>query len=121
MILKKKTTSNDFLSSSAGTGGNVAWLPTNISGLLALDISSILLCTEKKKEDQNRWFRLIVFNATSNDISVITWQSVLLVEEIGVPGVNHRPVASHWQTLSHNIKIDTLFIVCKIFYDSLSQ
>ena len=23
------------------------------------------------------------------------------VEEIGVPGENHRPVASHWQTLSH--------------------
>ena len=104
MILKKKATSNDFLSSFAGTGGNVAWLPTNISGLLALDISSILFCTEKK-EDQNRWFRLIVFNATSNDISVISWQSVLLVEETRVPGVNHQPVASHWQTLLHNIRI----------------
>jgi hypothetical protein len=27
----------------------------------------------------------------------------LLVEDIGVHGVNHRPVASHWQTLSHNV------------------
>ena len=25
----------------------------------------------------------------------ISWQSVLLVEETGVPGENHRPVASH--------------------------
>jgi hypothetical protein len=25
------------------------------------------------------------------------------MEETGVPGENHRPVASHWQTLSHNV------------------
>jgi hypothetical protein len=39
------------------------------------------------------------------DISVISWRSVLLVEETGVPGENHRPVAnlSHWETLSHNV------------------
>ena len=24
------------------------------------------------------------------------------MEETGGPGENHRPVASHWQTLSHN-------------------
>jgi hypothetical protein len=29
--------------------------------------------------------------------------AVLLVVETGVPGENHRPVASHWQTLSHNV------------------
>jgi hypothetical protein len=39
--------------------------------------------------------RLIVFNATFNNISVISWQSVLLVEETGVPRENHRPAASH--------------------------
>ena len=33
--------------------------------------------------------------------SFITCQSVLLVDETGVPGENHRPVASHCQTLSH--------------------
>jgi hypothetical protein len=33
----------------------------------------------------------MVFNATFNDISVISWQSVLLEEETGVPGENHRP------------------------------
>jgi hypothetical protein len=34
----------------------------------------------------------MVFNATFNNISVISWQSVLLVEETGVPGENPRPV-----------------------------
>jgi len=42
---------------------------------------------------------VMVFNATFKNISVISWQSVLLVEETGWPGENHRPVASHWQTL----------------------
>ena len=37
----------------------------------------------------------MVFNATFNNISAISWWSVLLVEETGVPGENHRPVASH--------------------------
>ena len=31
---------------------------------------------------------LLVFNATFNNISVISWRSVLLVEEAGVPGEN---------------------------------
>jgi hypothetical protein len=39
------------------------------------------------------WF--MVFNATFNNISVILWLSVLLMEETGVPGDNNRPVASH--------------------------
>jgi hypothetical protein len=39
--------------------------------------------------------RVIVFNAIFNNISVILWLSVLLVEETGVPRENHRPVASH--------------------------
>ena len=38
----------------------------------------------------------MVFNATFNNISVTSWQSVLLVEETEVPGENHRPIASHW-------------------------
>jgi hypothetical protein len=46
---------------------------------------------------------LMVFNATFNNISVIWWRSVLLVEETAVPGENHRPVASHWHILSHNV------------------
>jgi hypothetical protein len=53
----------------------------------------------------------MVFNPTFINISVISWSLVLLVEETRVPGENHRPVASHWQTLSHK---------CCIEYTSLS-
>jgi len=31
----------------------------------------------------------MVFNATFNNISVISWQSDLLMEKTGVPGENH--------------------------------
>jgi hypothetical protein len=48
----------------------------------------------------------MVLNATFNNILAISW-SVLLVEETGVPGENHRPVASHWRTLSHNVVSST--------------
>ena len=34
---------------------------------------------------------VMVFNATFNNISAISWWSVLLVEETGVPRENHRP------------------------------
>ena len=37
---------------------------------------------------KNGLFWFMVFNATFNNISVISWQSVLLVEETGVPGEN---------------------------------
>jgi hypothetical protein len=45
-------------------------------------------------------FRVTVFNATFNNISVISWWSVLLVEETGVLGENHRSVANHRQTIT---------------------
>jgi len=32
----------------------------------------------------------MVFNSTFNNISIISWRPVLFVEEIGVPGENHR-------------------------------
>jgi hypothetical protein len=53
------------------------------------------------------WVRIMVFNATFDNISLISWQSVLLVGKTGVPGENHRPIASHWQTLSHNVVSST--------------
>ena len=52
-----------------------------------------------------RWLALVwfmVFNATFNNISVISWRSVWLVEETGE---NHWPVAS--QTVSHNVVSST--------------
>ena len=52
---------------------------------------------------------VIVFNVTFNNISVISWWSVLLVEETGE---NHRSVASHWQTLSHNVVSWDIHIWC---------
>jgi hypothetical protein len=39
--------------------------------------------------------RVMVFNAIFKNISVISWWSVLLVEETKVPGENHRSVTSH--------------------------
>jgi hypothetical protein len=51
--------------------------------------------------------RVMVFNTIFNKISVISWRSVYLVEETGVPGENHWPAASHWQALSHNLVSST--------------
>ena len=55
------------------------------------------------------WIRVVdmVFNATLNNISVISWRSVLLVEETGVPEDNHQLAASYWQTLLHNVVSST--------------
>jgi hypothetical protein len=38
----------------------------------------------------------LVFNATFSNISAISWRPVLVVEEAGVTGENHRPWASNW-------------------------
>jgi hypothetical protein len=45
----------------------------------------------------------MVFSDPFNNISVISWRSVLLMKETGVPGENYRPATSHRQTLSHNV------------------
>jgi hypothetical protein len=39
--------------------------------------------------------RVMVFNATFNNNSVMSWRSVLLVEETEYPEINHRPAACH--------------------------
>ena len=44
----------------------------------------------------------MVFNATFNNIAVYHGGKVLLMEETAVPKESHRPVAIHWQTLSHS-------------------
>ena len=41
----------------------------------------------------------MVFNVTFNNISVISWRSILLVEETRVPGENHHPAVT--DTLYH--------------------
>jgi len=37
-----------------------------------------------------------VFKTTFSNISAKSWRPVLVVEEDGVPGENHRPWASNW-------------------------
>jgi hypothetical protein len=37
----------------------------------------------------------LMFNATCNNISVISWWSVLMLEETGVPGENQHSAVSH--------------------------
>ena len=39
--------------------------------------------------------RFLVFNATFSNISAISWRTVLVVEEAGLPGENRRPWASN--------------------------
>ena len=53
---------------------------------------------------QGLWCKL---NATFNNISVILWRLVLLMEKTRVPGENHGPVANRWQSLSHNVVSST--------------
>ena len=71
---------------------------------------------------RTKWIGLVwfmVFNATFYNISVISWRSVLLVEDTWVPRENHRPAASHWQTLSHNT-YHVYFNICTISVFKLS-
>jgi len=44
---------------------------------------------------------VMVFNATFNNISVISWQSILLVKETIVQGENHRPASQVTDKLYH--------------------
>ena len=67
-----------------------------LSGLKNILSKLVNVC----KQQRSRWVCLMVFNATFKNISVISWRSVLLVEETGVAGEKPRPVASHLQTLS---------------------
>jgi hypothetical protein len=48
------------------------------------------VCHSKKKNKQTKELWFMVFNATFNNISAtcISWQSVLLVQETGVPEEN---------------------------------
>jgi hypothetical protein len=47
----------------------------------------------------------MVFNVTFNNISVISWWSVLLVEETGVPEENHTPAAKLYNIMLYRIHL----------------
>ena len=49
-------------------------------------------CNDQKELE----LEILVFYATFNNISTISWQPLLVVEETGIPGENHRPWASNW-------------------------
>ena len=59
----------------------------------------------------------MVLNTTFNNISFISWQSVLLVEETGGTVGNHRHIASYWQTVSHNVVHLTLIEIRNVSGD----
>ena len=76
------------------------------------------------------WFWFMVFNATFNNISAISWRSVLLVEETGK---NHRPVEVtdklYHITLYHRVhlawtgfELTTLIVIdsCKSNYHTIT-
>jgi hypothetical protein len=54
------------------------------------------ITSKKRLVDKNELNECLVFNATFSNISAISWRPVLVVEEAGVPGENHRPWASNW-------------------------
>ena len=65
--------------------------------------SSILNVNLSEKNLVYLTVMVMVFKVTFNNTSAISWRSVLLVEETGVPGENHRLVIIHWQPVSHNV------------------
>jgi hypothetical protein len=83
----------------------VQWVGNFNSTCTSFDINPFLIANE------NGWWVMVLY-ATFNNISVISWRSVLLVEETGVPRENHRPAVNHWQTLLHNVVSSTPRIQC---------
>jgi hypothetical protein len=68
---------------------------------------------EKSRCYHDHMVCLFVFNATFNNISVISRRSVSLVEETVGPEDNHRPVTSHGQT-DHMVPVQSVPITTKV-------
>jgi len=56
-------------------------------------------------------FSFMVLNVTFNNISVISWRSVLLVEETGIPGENHLPVAGRVHLATNRFELTMLVVI----------
>ena len=59
---------------------------------------------------------VMIFNATFNNISAISWQSVFMVEETGVPRENHKPAASHLQSSTPLHERDLSQVTDKLYH-----
>ena len=65
---------------------------------------------------------IMVFNSTYSNISVISWLSVLLVEETGVPRENHWPASNCWPTWSHNVvSLDYEVFYCYVYSNKIHE
>ena len=75
-----------------GLEGIEPLLRREVKGKLEAEVRKL-----QKEVAEYKWIDLIDFwgfNATFSNIS--SWQPVLVVEEAGVPGENHRPWESNW-------------------------
>ena len=80
--------------------------PTAISDYIPVLIATMYTSTHRLIPFPHfmGWGWFMVFNATFNNISLISWRSVLLVGETEVLlKKTHRSVAYHWQLLSQNV------------------
>jgi hypothetical protein len=66
-------------------------------------ISESVLRNSLTEQIQLILFKIMASNGTFNNISAISWRSVLLV---GKTGEKYRPTASHCKTLSHSVVSD---------------
>ena len=80
-----------------------------ISQILPWNVLNISLYFNKSKIILKKLVRvrIMVINAAFNNIAVISWRSVLLVEEPKECSKNQSSAARHWQTLSHSLYQDT--------------
>jgi hypothetical protein len=84
------------------------------SYIMAIDLHLyrfISICRVLEEEEDAyllvHWDRVMVFNTNFDNISVISWRSVLLVEETRE---NHRPAASHWKLYQIHLIINSIRI-----------
>jgi hypothetical protein len=97
---KESYIQRQYLSIASHKGGEFNATSTEVNQK-ASNIKFILICDTAFYIG---WFDLWCLTPLS---TVTSGRSVLLVEETGVPGESHRPVARHWQTLSHNVVSST--------------
>jgi hypothetical protein len=68
-----------------------------VTGLCSISLHNLTFRRIRLKNAANSGdiVMVVVFNATFNNISAISWRSVLLVKETVVPGENPKPAAIH--------------------------